>query len=58
MGSFNTFKEIRYWILLIPFLIILALYIYFTPSYIFQMLYVLALSLFIFPTLFRSTYHI
>lgn len=58
MGSFNTFKDIRYWILLFPFIIILILYTYFTPSYILKKPYILALSLFIFPTLFWSTYHI
>lgn len=58
MGSFNTFKDKRYWILLVPFIIILVLYIYFTPSYIHEKPYVLALSFFIFPTLFWSIYYI
>ncbi|MEK4385828.1 permease [Solibacillus sp. FSL W7-1464] len=58
MWSFNTFKDIRYWMLLVPFLIILVLYIHFTPSYILEKPYVSALSLFIFPTLFWSTYHL
>lgn len=58
MGSFNTFKDIRYWILLVPFLIILVLYIYFTPSDFFEKPYISSLSLLIFPTLFWCTYHL
>ncbi len=58
MGSFNTFKDIRYWILLVPFLIILVLYIYCTPSNFFEKPYVSSLAIFIFPTLFWSTYHL
>ena len=58
MGSFNTFKDKRYWILLVPFIIILVLYIYFTPSYMLEKPYVSSLSILIFPTLFWSTYHL
>lgn len=55
MGSFNTFKDKRYWILLVPFIIILVLYIYFTPSYMLEKPYVSSLSILIFPALFWST---
>jgi len=48
MGSFNTFKDIRYWILLVPFLIIIFLYIYCTPSDFFEKPYVSSISIFIF----------
>lgn len=58
MWSFNTFKDIRYWILLVPFLIILVLYIYCTPSNFFEKPYVSSFSIFIFPALFWSIYYL
>ncbi|MCM3757612.1 hypothetical protein M3197_08925 [Sporosarcina aquimarina] len=36
MWSFRTFKDKRYWILLIPAIIILLLFAFFTPDYILQ----------------------
>ena len=54
MGSFNTFKDISYWILLVPFIIILVLYIYFTPSYMLEKPYGSSLSILIFSALFWS----
>lgn len=58
MGSFNTFKDKRYWILLIPFISILVLFVFFTPNYILEKPYVSSLSFLIFPSLFWSTYHL
>lgn len=58
MGSFNTFKDKRYWILLMPFLITMVLYVYFTPKNVLEKSYVSTLSILIFPTLFWSTYHL
>lgn len=58
MGSFNTFKDKRYWILLMPFLITMVLYVYFTPKNVLEKSYVSTLSILIFPTLFWYTYHI
>lgn len=58
MGSFNTFKDKRYWILLMPFLITMVLYVYFTPKNVLEKSNVSTLSILIFPTLFWSIYHI
>ncbi|AMO85417.1 hypothetical protein B857_02652 [Solibacillus isronensis B3W22] len=58
MGSFNTFKDKRYWILLMPFLITMVLYVYFTPKNVLEKPNVSTLSILIFPTLFWSTYHL
>ena len=58
MWSFSTFKDKRYWILLIPASIILVLFAVFTPTYILEKPYVLPFSILIFLVLFWSTYHL
>lgn len=58
MWSFSTFKDKRYWILLIPAIIILGLLAVFTPDYILEKPYILLVLLFIFQALFWSTYHL
>ncbi len=58
MWSFSTFKDKRYWILLIPAIIILILFVVFIPDYILEKPYVSLILTLIFPTLFWSIYHI
>ncbi|MFC6041194.1 permease [Paenisporosarcina macmurdoensis] len=58
MWSFNTFKDKRYWILLIPAIIILVLFAVFNPDYILGNTYILPFSLLIYAALFWSTYHL
>lgn len=47
MWSFSTFKDIRYWILLIPAIIILVLLAIFTPDYILEKPYIAPITLLI-----------
>ena len=58
MWSFYTFKDKRYWILLIPAIITLVLFAVFTPVYILEKTYVVPFSMLIFIVLFWSTYHL
>ncbi|WP_313894396.1 permease [Psychrobacillus sp.] len=58
MWSFSTFKDKRYWILLIPAIIILVLFAVFTPDYILEKSYVAPLLMLIPAALFWSTYHL
>ena len=58
MWSFNTFKDKRYWILLIPAIITLVLFAVFTSDYILEKTYVVPFSMLIFIVLFWSTYHL
>ena len=58
MWSFSTFKDIRYWILLIPTIIILIVFAFFTPDYILQKPFVTPLTLLAGTVLFWSTYHL
>ena len=58
MWSFSTFKDKRYWILLIPSSIILVLFAVFTPEYILEKTYFLPFFVLIFLALFWSTYHL
>lgn len=58
MWSFSTFKDKRYWILLIPAIIILVLYVVFTPDYILEKPYVAPFSMLIGAALFWTTYHL
>ena len=58
MWSFNTFKDKRYWILLIPAIIILVLFAVFTPDYILEKTYVSPFLSIISIALFWSTYHL
>ncbi|VDG97997.1 Uncharacterised protein [Lysinibacillus sphaericus] len=58
MWSFSTFKDKRYWILLIPAIIILILFAFFTPDYILQRPFVAPLTILLSGALFWSTYHV
>lgn len=58
MWSFTTFKDKRYWILLIPTIIILVLFAVLTPGYILEKTYFLPSFVFVFAALFWSTYHL
>ncbi|QCR31920.1 permease [Lysinibacillus sp. SGAir0095] len=58
MWSFSTFKDKRYWILLIPAIIILFLFAVFTPDYILEETYGWSFLILIFLVLFWSTYHL
>lgn len=58
MWSFSTFKDIRYWILLIPAIIILVLFAVFTPDYILEKPYIPPILGIIFIASFLSTYYI
>ncbi len=58
MWSFSTFKDKRYWILLIPAIIILILFTFFTPDYILQKPMGAPLIILASPVLFWSTYHL
>ena len=58
MWSFSTFKDKRYWILLILFIIILVILMVFKPDHFFEKNYVSPFIILIFPTSFWSIYHI
>jgi len=58
MWSFSTYKDKRYWILLITAIIILVLFAVFTPDYILEKTYFVPFSMLIFIVLFWSTYHL
>jgi len=58
MWSFSTFKDKRYWILLIPAIILLILFAFLTPDYILQRPFVAPLTILASAVLFWSTYHL
>lgn len=58
MWSFSTFKDKRYWVLLILAIIILVLYAVFTPNYILEKPYIAPFTIIISGVLFWSTYHL
>ena len=58
MWSFSTFKDKRYWILLITAIITLVLFAVFTPDYILEKPYFAPLTMLINVALFWSTYHL
>ena len=57
MWSFSTFKDKRYWILLIPAIIILVLFAIFTADYILENPYVAPFTILLGSALFWSTFH-
>ncbi|MEK5216669.1 permease [Psychrobacillus sp. FSL H8-0487] len=58
MWSFSTFKDKRYWILLITAIIIFVLFAVFTPDYILEKPYFGPFTMLIGVALFWSTYHL
>ncbi|WP_332646674.1 permease [Lysinibacillus sp. 54212] len=58
MWSFSTFKDKRYWILLIPAITILVLFAVFTPDYILGKSYFLPIFLILYTGLFWSSYQL
>ncbi|REB07073.1 permease [Sporosarcina sp. BI001-red] len=58
MWSFSTFKDKRYWILLIPASIFLILFAFFTPDYILERPFVAPITILASSVLFWSTYHL
>lgn len=58
MWSFSTFKDKRYWILLITAIIIFVLFAVFTPDYILEKPYLAPFTMLIGVALFWSTYHL
>lgn len=58
MWSFSTFKDKRYWILLITAIIIFVLFAVFTPDYILEKPYFAPFTMLIGVALFWSTYHL
>ena len=58
MFSFKTFKDKRYWILLIPFIIILVGFAVFAPNYFNETPLLLPLFLLLYAGLFWTTYHL
>lgn len=58
MCSFSTFKDKRYWILLIPAITILLLLAFFTPEYIQRKPFVGPIIIFASGVLFWSAYHL
>lgn len=57
MWNFSTFKGKRYWILLIPAIIISVLFAVFAPDYILERPSITLILTIIFIALFWSTYH-
>lgn len=57
MRCFSTFKDKRYWILLIPSIIFLVLFAIFASDYILDRPYITLTLIIIFIALFWSTYH-
>ena len=58
MWSFHTFKDKRYWILLIPSIIISVLFSVFAADYILETPSIALISIIIYIILFWSTYHL
>lgn len=54
----GTFRDRRYWILLILYIIILVLFAVLAPDYILEIPNITAILIIIFIVLFWSTYHI
>ncbi|KGR79026.1 permease [Ureibacillus manganicus DSM 26584] len=57
MWSFSTFKDKRYWILLIPAIIFLVLFSVFASDFILERPYITLILIIIFIALFWSIYH-
>ncbi len=58
MWSFSTFKDKRYWILLIASIFLLILFALFTPDYILQRPIVVLSAIPVSGIIFWSTYHL
>ena len=58
MFSFKTFKDKRYWILLLPFIIILVDFSIFASNYFIANTFIAPLFLFLYAALFWTTYHL